>query len=46
MNGTRLGTYPFFQRAVGANDPHVQGFFLRNVLAGATAGAIGAVVGR
>lgn len=45
MNGTRLGLYPLVKRMLGATDPNVNGFFVRNLLAGAITGGAGAFVG-
>ena len=45
MNGTRLGIFEPLQQLVGATSPDVSHFFIRNVIAGATAGMLGAVAG-
>jgi len=43
LNGGRLGFYPIIKRLMN-NTPDSQFFFLKNVAAGATAGAIGATL--
>ncbi|OQR99546.1 cobyrinic acid -diamide synthase [Thraustotheca clavata] len=45
MNGVRLGGFETLQKVYGATDPNHYSFFLRNMLAGATSGAIGAALG-
>ncbi|CAK4072265.1 unnamed protein product [Aphanomyces euteiches] len=45
MNGARLGLFEHLQRVYGATDPTSYSYPLRNMLAGATSGAIGAIMG-
>lgn len=45
MNGTRLGVYEPLQEIFGANDSSRRGYTIRNIGAGATAGAIGSIFG-
>lgn len=44
MNSSRLGSYTVLKHLFGTDQPNTQFAFLRNVLAGATAGMIGGVV--
>jgi len=44
MNGTRLGSYGPIKRIIGAT-PEKSFYFMRTILAGATAGAISSIVG-
>jgi solute carrier family 25 protein 34/35 len=42
MNGFRLGGFDSLQKIYGATDPNHYSYVFRNMLAGATSGAIGA----
>ncbi|ETW08810.1 hypothetical protein, variant 2 [Aphanomyces invadans] len=45
MNGARLGFFEKLQQVFGATDPNHFSFPLRNMAAGATSGAVGAMMG-
>ncbi|EQC40847.1 hypothetical protein SDRG_01914 [Saprolegnia diclina VS20] len=45
MNGVRLGGFEPLQKIYGATDPNHYSFVPRNMLAGATSGALGAMLG-
>ncbi|ETV89097.1 hypothetical protein H257_00474 [Aphanomyces astaci] len=45
MNGARLGFFEQLQQVYGATDPNHYSFPLRNMAAGATSGALGAIMG-